>query len=209
MSTQVFIIAFVVSYLGSIPPGTINITSMQLSVQNHRRAAFFFALAASIAEFAYAGVTVRLQLFLSEKPFFTEYCQIITALAMLALGVANLLTKTNSQSLLSKTTEAERTQWFQTWGSPRGTESANDPLLAGGYRLPPESSTHLLVWCALLAVPQRHLPRYFCPTAHGQPARCPIYQHCRQSAPRTPATRHHLHPVRIIQLYRLAFLSCF
>ncbi len=113
MSTQVFIIAFVVSYLGSIPPGTINITSMQLSVQNHRRAAFFFALAASITEFAYAGVTVRLQLFLSEKPFFTEYFQIITALAMLALGVANLLTKTNSQSLLSKTTTPKGRNGFK------------------------------------------------------------------------------------------------
>ncbi|VXD18669.1 LysE family transporter [Marinoscillum sp. 108] len=113
MSTQVFIIAFVVSYLGSIPPGTINITSMQLSVQNHRRAAFFFALAASITEFIYAGVTVRLQLFLSEKPFFTEYFQIITALAMLALGVANLLTKTNSQSLLSKTTTPKGRNGFK------------------------------------------------------------------------------------------------
>ncbi|MFH6983944.1 LysE family transporter [Marinoscillum luteum] len=113
MSTQVFIIAFVVSYLGSIPPGTINITSMQLSVQNHQRAAFFFALAASITEFAYAGVTVRLQLFLSEKPFFTEYFQIITALAMLALGVANLLTKTNSQSLLSKTTTPKGRNGFK------------------------------------------------------------------------------------------------
>jgi len=113
VSTQVFIIAFVVSYLGSIPPGTINITSMQLSVQNHQRAAFFFALAASITEFAYAGVTVRLQLFLSEKPFFTEYFQIITALAMLALGVANLLTKTNSQSLLSKTTTPKGRNGFK------------------------------------------------------------------------------------------------
>jgi threonine/homoserine/homoserine lactone efflux protein len=113
VSTQVFIIAFVVSYLGSIPPGTINITSMQLSVQNHRRAAFFFALAASITEFIYAGVTVRLQIFLSEKPFFTEYFQIITALAMLALGVANLLTKTNSQSLLSKTTELKGRNGFK------------------------------------------------------------------------------------------------
>jgi len=113
VSTQVFIIAFVVSYLGSIPPGTINITSMQLSVQNHRRAAFFFALAASITEFIYAGVTVRLQIFLSEKPFFTEYFQIITALAMLALGVANLLTKTNSQSLLSKTTTPKGRNGFK------------------------------------------------------------------------------------------------
>ncbi|MEQ8583960.1 MAG: LysE family transporter [Marinoscillum sp.] len=113
MSTQVMIIAFVVSYLGSIPPGTINITSMQLSVQKHGRAAFFFALAASITEFVYAGVTVRFQIFLSEKPYFTENFQIITALAMLVLGIANLLTKTNSQSLLSKSTALKGRNGFK------------------------------------------------------------------------------------------------
>ncbi|RED98849.1 LysE family transporter [Marinoscillum furvescens] len=99
---QVLTIGFVVSYLGSIPPGTINITSMQLSIQQQKRAAFFFALAAALTEFAYAGVTVRFQLFLSEKPLFTQYFQLITAAAMILLGFINLLTKKSENSILTR-----------------------------------------------------------------------------------------------------------
>lgn len=100
MTVQVLIIAFVVSYLGSIPPGTINITSMQLSVQGHRRAALFFALAASLTEFVYAGVTVRFSIFLSERPEFTQNFKVITAIAMLVLGIANLASKLNTHSFM-------------------------------------------------------------------------------------------------------------
>lgn len=102
MTYQVLIIAFVVSFLGSIPPGTINITTMQLSVQNHLRGAFFFSLAAALTEFFYAGVTVRFQIFLSEKPAFTENFQIITAVAMIALGIVNMFSKASSKSFLSE-----------------------------------------------------------------------------------------------------------
>lgn len=98
MIYQVLIIAFLVSYLGSIPPGTINITTMQLSVQKNNRAALFFAMAASMIEFVYAGITVRFQIYLSEKPAFTENFQIITAVAMIVLGVANLMSKSDSRS---------------------------------------------------------------------------------------------------------------
>lgn len=101
MSIQVLIIAFVVSFLGSIPPGTINITSMQLSVQGQARAAFYFALAASLTEFVYAGITVRFSIFLSERPVFTENFQIITAVAMLILGIANLISKSSTKSFMA------------------------------------------------------------------------------------------------------------
>lgn len=98
MTYQVLIISFLVSYFGSVPPGTINITTMQLTVQRNHRAALFFALAASLIEFVYAGITVRFQIFLSEKPAFTENFQIITAVAMIILGIANLFSKSNSRS---------------------------------------------------------------------------------------------------------------
>lgn len=103
MSLQVLVIAFIVSFVGSIPPGTINITSMQLSVLDHKRAALFFALAASLTELVYAGVTVRFQMLLNSYPFFTENFQIITAIAMIVLGVLNLFVKSKSSSFLSKT----------------------------------------------------------------------------------------------------------
>ncbi len=99
---QVFIIAFVVSYLGSIPPGTINISAMQLAIQDKRRAAFFLSLAASLVEFVYAGITVRFQLLLSESQWFTNHFYIITAIPMIFLGVVNLFSSADSRSFLSK-----------------------------------------------------------------------------------------------------------
>lgn len=101
MIYQVLIISFVVSYLGSIPPGIINITTMQLTFQNNLRAAFYFALAASLTEFIYVGLTVRFHIFLSEQPAFTENFQIITALAMITLGIASMFSKSNSKSYIT------------------------------------------------------------------------------------------------------------
>ncbi len=113
MSIQIFIVAFVVSFLGSIPPGTINITSMQLSIQGQRRAAFFFALGASITELAYAGITVRFQIYLSEKSAFIAYFALISSLAMLVLGVINLLAKNHTQEIVSKSKDLKGRNGFK------------------------------------------------------------------------------------------------
>lgn len=115
---EVFTVSFVVSYLGSIPPGTINISTMQLSIRKHLRAAFFFALAASLVEFVYAGITVRFQIFLSGKPAFTDNFQIITALAMILLGIANLFSRSDSTS-------------FRTVGELRGRNGFKKGIILG------------------------------------------------------------------------------
>lgn len=105
---QVFIVAFLVSYLGSIPPGTINISTMQLAIKGKQRAAIFLSLAASIVEFIYAGLTVRFQLFLSDAEWFTNHFYIITAIPMIVLGVANLWTSVDTKSILTKVESSGR-----------------------------------------------------------------------------------------------------
>lgn len=97
----VLIIALLVSYLGSVPPGTINVSVMQLAIQEKQRAAFFLALAASLVEFVYAGITVRFQLFLSNSQWFTDHFYIITALPMIVLGIGNLFSSSHSGSFIS------------------------------------------------------------------------------------------------------------
>ena len=113
MSLQVLIVAFVVSYLGSSPPGTINITSMQLSVQGLKRPAFFFALAASLTEFIYAGITVRFQIYLSKHPAFTENFTIITAIAMIVIGVINMFSTTDTNKLITRASEMKGRNGFK------------------------------------------------------------------------------------------------
>ena len=91
---QVFVIGFVFSFLGSIPPGTINLSVMQLGLKKQLKGALLFALAATLVEFVYAGVAVKFQMFLTANTVITENLQIVSALAMLALGVFNLSRKT-------------------------------------------------------------------------------------------------------------------
>lgn len=99
MILQTLIIAFVVSYIGSIPPGTINVSVMQLAILKKQRAAVFFALAAAMVEFIYAGITVQFQIFLSENEIVGYYFRIITSIALIGLGLYNLLSNTTSESV--------------------------------------------------------------------------------------------------------------
>ncbi len=99
MILQTLIVAFVISYIGSIPPGTINVSVMQLSILKKHRAAIFFALAATIVEFGYAAITVQFHIFLNNNETISSYFQIITAAALIGLGLFNLLSKTTSKSV--------------------------------------------------------------------------------------------------------------
>lgn len=100
MNVQTLIVAFIISYVGSIPPGTINVTVMQLAIQQRRRAAVFFALAASAVEFIYAGFTVQFHILLTANESIADYFRIITSIALMALGIWNLRSKPKSGSVL-------------------------------------------------------------------------------------------------------------
>jgi len=100
MNLQTLIVAFVVSYLGSIPPGTINVSVMQLAIQKRRRAAVFFAFAAAVIEFIYAGFTVQFHILLTNNAMLSDYFKIITSLALIALGLWNIFSKSTSKSII-------------------------------------------------------------------------------------------------------------
>ncbi|WP_425389737.1 LysE family translocator [Ekhidna sp.] len=99
MIIQTLIVAFIVSYIGSIPPGTINVSVMQLAILKKRRAAVFFALAASAVEFIYAGITVQFHIFLNNNETIADYFKIITSIALIALGLYNIFSKSTSSSI--------------------------------------------------------------------------------------------------------------
>ena len=90
MNLQTLIVAFVVSYIGSIPPGTINVSVMQLAIQKRKRAAVFFAFAASGIEFIYAGFTVQFHILLTNNENLADYFRIITSVVLIALGLWNI-----------------------------------------------------------------------------------------------------------------------
>lgn len=100
MNLQTLIVAFVVSYIGSIPPGTINVSVMQLAIQKRRRAAVFFAFAASAVEFVYAGFTVQFHILLNNSENLADYFRIITSVALIALGLWNIFSTSTSDSVV-------------------------------------------------------------------------------------------------------------
>jgi len=99
MIFQTFLVAFVVSYIGSIPPGTINVSVMQLSILGKRRAALFFALSASAVEFVYAGITVQFHIFLNNNAVISDYFRVITSIALITLGLWNIFSKSKASSI--------------------------------------------------------------------------------------------------------------
>ena len=89
---QVFIIGLIFSFLGSIPPGTLNVCVLQLGIEKKIAAALRFALAVSIVEYPYTWIAVQFEYWITSSLVVTENFQLITAIVMTVLGVFMLWT---------------------------------------------------------------------------------------------------------------------
>lgn len=87
---QNLILAFVFSFLGSIPPGTLSLTMLQLGLEKRIRIAWRFALAAALIEYPYTWIAVAFENFITSSPVVLDNFKLITALVMMLLGVFNL-----------------------------------------------------------------------------------------------------------------------
>ncbi len=87
---KVFLMGFIFSFIGSIPPGSLNLTVLQLSLEKKISIALRFALAVSIIEYPYTWIGVHFQYLISSSPVVVENFQLIAAIVMTALGVYNL-----------------------------------------------------------------------------------------------------------------------
>ncbi len=89
---QVFIIGLIFSFLGSIPPGTLNVCVLQLGIEKKIAAALRFAVAVSIIEYPYTWIAVQFEYWITSSLVVTENFQLITAIVMTVLGVFMLWT---------------------------------------------------------------------------------------------------------------------
>lgn len=85
-----FCIAFCFSFIGTIPPGTLNLSIIQLGLDHKISTAWRFALAAAIIEYPYAWLAVKFEDFLTSSPVIIDNFQIITAVVMISLGIFSL-----------------------------------------------------------------------------------------------------------------------
>jgi threonine/homoserine/homoserine lactone efflux protein len=82
-----FFIAFFFSFVGTIPPGTLNLSIIQLGLEHRLAAAWRFALASAIIEYFYAWIAVKFEDMIAKSVSITEHFQLITAIVMIFLGV--------------------------------------------------------------------------------------------------------------------------
>jgi threonine/homoserine/homoserine lactone efflux protein len=85
-----FLIAFFFSFIGTIPPGTLNLSIIQLGLDHRIATAWRFAFAGGIVEYIYAWIAVEFEALITSSPVVTENFQLITAIVMISLGIANL-----------------------------------------------------------------------------------------------------------------------
>ncbi len=99
---QVFLFGFLFSFVGSIPPGTLNVSVLQLGLEGKVNTAMKFALAVSIVEYPYAWIGIQFEYIISQSPWMTENFQLVAALVMTIIGVVNLIPPRNKKGFAKK-----------------------------------------------------------------------------------------------------------
>lgn len=86
-----FIAAFTLSFVGTIPPGTLNLSVLQLGLENKLKAAWQFSIAAALVEYPYCWIAIHFETLITSTPGIEENFERIGASVMLILGILNLI----------------------------------------------------------------------------------------------------------------------
>lgn len=97
-----FGVAFLFSFIGTIPPGTLNLTVIEHGLNHRIDAAWRMAFAAALIEYPYAWIAVEFQDFLSQSLEFRHHFHLISGIVMVALGVINLWASARSSTFLQR-----------------------------------------------------------------------------------------------------------
>ena len=103
---QAFFIGLVFSFLGSIPPGPLNILVLQLGLQKKTDVALRFALAVAIVEYPYAWIAVVFENLITSSPLVIKNFQLLGASVMTAIGILNLWAARKPSTLSVKLQES-------------------------------------------------------------------------------------------------------
>ena len=98
-----FFLAFIFSFIGSIPPGTINLTVIQLGLENRVKTALKFSTTAALMEYPYAWIAVKFEKLITSSPAISENIQLAGGIIMIVIGILNLLPASKNPSPYSVT----------------------------------------------------------------------------------------------------------
>ncbi len=106
MVLQVFIVGAAMSFLGSLPPGTLNVLVLQMGLERKVKQAMRFALAVAIVEYPYAWIAVKFEHYITSAPQLVKYFHLTGALVMITIGIFNLISAQKPTELTVKFQES-------------------------------------------------------------------------------------------------------
>jgi len=96
-----FVLAFTISFLGSIQPGPVNLAVLTSSMQHKYQNAFLIALGGSWPEFMFSFMAFKLAAFVVVLPIFITYFKIAIIAVFIILAVYLWFSKTNRSASIS------------------------------------------------------------------------------------------------------------
>lgn len=94
-----FAIAFFFSFVGTIPPGALNLTIIQLGLDHRINIAWRMAFAAALIEYPYAWLAIEFEEFITKSSLITQNFQLLTGIVMILLGIFNLWSSSKPSKL--------------------------------------------------------------------------------------------------------------
>ena len=101
-----FLIGFAVSFLGSIPPGSINLRIITIVIERNLRAAVLFALGASLAELIYSSIAIVFSAYLTQNPSIKYWITIFSIPVFAGLGIQSWWMSRRFDAATTETTMA-------------------------------------------------------------------------------------------------------
>jgi threonine/homoserine/homoserine lactone efflux protein len=92
-----FLLAFFFSFVGTIPPGSVNLTIIQLGLSGKIKIAWRFALTVSIVEYPYAWLAIEFESLITHSQIVIEHFRLLAAIVMLIIGILNLISATGQR----------------------------------------------------------------------------------------------------------------
>ena len=97
-----FLLSFFFSFSGSLTPGTINMTAVQLGLEQKTKIVWRLALAAAIMEYIYAFLAVTFERLITSSPVVVKNFHLFAAIVMIVLGALNIRSSSNPSPLFQK-----------------------------------------------------------------------------------------------------------
>lgn len=94
---RVFFTGLIISLLGSLPLGTLNITAMQISVQENSKNAIKFSLGVALVEILYVRVSLKGMNWVMENQRLFRILEWVTVFLFIALAISSFITARKSR----------------------------------------------------------------------------------------------------------------